>query len=48
MDKPKVKINIEFEINTNKYIQYEYALRDFCDTLMDCGANANEIVIHED
>lgn len=48
MDKPKVKINIELEINTNKYLLYEYALQDFCDTLIDCGASANEIVIHEE
>lgn len=48
MGNTKVKINIEFEINKNKYLQYEYALQDFCDMLIDCGANATEIVIHED
>lgn len=47
MKNTKVKINIEFEINTNKYLQYEHALQDFCDTLIDCGVKSNEIVIYE-
>lgn len=48
MENTKVKINIEFEIYKNKYLQYEYALQDFCDTLIDCGSTASEIVIHEE
>lgn len=48
MVEDKVKINIEFKINKNKYKQYEYALQDFCNELIGCGATATEIVIHEE